>query len=113
MQHDTLDAIVQAQNNQADTIAEVVHELQKQRSDNDKLKAQLFIHQRQVRKLEQQRQLGSNMFKRSCLRENSGFLCEHVGSNESLEVLVPPISSLGLVDGKLFLSSRRVSRFLW
>ena len=58
-------------------------------------------------------QLGSNMLKRSCLRGNSGSLFEHVGSNESLEVLVPQISPLGLVDGKLFLSSRRLSRFLW
>ena len=58
-------------------------------------------------------QLGSNMFKRSCLRGKAGFLFEHVGSNESLDVLVPLICPLVLVDGKLFLSSRRVSFFLW
>ena len=58
-------------------------------------------------------QLGSKMFKRSCLRGKSGFLFEHVGSNESLDVLVPQICPLVLVDGKLFLSSRRWSFCLW
>ena len=56
-------------------------------------------------------QLGSNMFKRSCFRGKSGFPFEHVGSNESLDVLVPQICPLVFVDGKLFLSSRRVSFF--
>ena len=59
------------------------------------------------------RQLGLSMVKRSWLRGCSCSLFEHVGSKEPLEVSVPQICPLGLVDGKFFLSSRRLSRFLW
>ena len=59
------------------------------------------------------RQLGLSMDKRSWLRGYSCSLFEHVGSKEPLEVSVPQICPLGLVDGKFFLSSRRLSRFLW
>ena len=59
------------------------------------------------------RQLGLSMVKRSWLRGYSCSLFEHVGSKEPLEVSVPQICPLGLVDGKFFLSSRRLSRFLW
>ena len=53
------------------------------------------------------------MLKRSCLGGCSGSLCEHVGSNESLDVSVPQICLLGLVDGKFCMFSRLLGRFLW